>query len=149
MGTRADFYIKTGTELEWIGSVSWDGYDVHECQRADTSATSVRKADSEKDFRHALEVYFNERDDVRLAENGWPWPWEDSCTTDMSYVFDTQLGKTRCFSWGKELKPFDPNMEPEERDDEHDEAELPSDFKWPDMSEIAKVTDAGFIIISS
>lgn len=148
MGTRADFYIKTGTELQWIGSVSWDGYDVYECQRTDFHATSVREATSEGDFRDALSKYFNSRDDVRLAENGWPWPWENSCTTDMAYVFDTELGKTRCFSWGNEIPPFDPNKAPEEYDEESDGASLPSDFEWPDMSDLAKVTDAGFIIIS-
>ncbi len=144
MGTRADFYIKRENEIKWLGSVAWDGYDIHEMEELDShtsaqnmSCWKVKQAKTEEEFQLAVNNYFSLRDDARLAEDGWPWPWEDSNTTDRAYVFDKD--KVRFFAWGDEYTGLlngdgDPVMEQ-------------PDFEWPDMKDIQNVTDGGFIIL--
>lgn len=85
MGTRADFYVKSGDELEWLGSIAWDGYP-------GGIDAPVLEAQSETDFRAALSTFAAERDDWTAPEKGWPWPWDDSDTTDYAYVFVPGVG---------------------------------------------------------
>lgn len=80
MGTRADFYAGKGPEAEWLGSIAWDGY------RSGVSGY-VLKAKTEKDYRKAVEVFLKSRDDATWPKDGWPWPWNDSGTSDCSYWF--------------------------------------------------------------
>lgn len=80
MGTRADFYVGKGAEAEWIGSIGWDGY------RGGID-DAVLTAHSEKEYRAAVAKFFADRDDVTLPDQGWPWPWDDSGTSDCSYWF--------------------------------------------------------------
>ena len=135
MGTRADFYIRKDGALKWLGSVALDGYDVDEAE--ETWATrndrgracwALKNVETESDFTAALQFYFEMRDDVTdPVEHGWPWPWEDSRTTDYAYVFEGN--KLRRFAWGKEIIPGD------------DESERPEpDGGWPDMTNIQDVT---------
>lgn len=85
MGTRADFYVGKGKDAEWIGSIAWDGY------RSGINQ-AVLEAKSDEAFRHAVAVFFVDRDDVTLPARGWPWPWDTSATTDCSYwFFDGQV----------------------------------------------------------
>ena len=106
MGTRADFYIGIGAGAEWLGSIAWDGYP-------EGIDELILHAKSEKGYLLALDEFFKARDDVTLPENGWPWPWEDSHTTDYAYCF---VGQTvQAYRLGK--GPFDPTDEPEELDD--------------------------------
>lgn len=77
MGTRADFYIAKSDELEWLGSIAWDGYAIDH----------VALASTEEQYRQSLEEFFAGRDDVTRPEQGWPWPWDTSGTTDYGYVF--------------------------------------------------------------
>lgn len=85
MGTRADFYVGKGKDAEWIGSIAWDGY-------REGIPDAVLGAKTELMFRSELERFFVERDDVTLPEQGWPWPWDCSDTTDCSYwFFDGQV----------------------------------------------------------
>jgi hypothetical protein len=89
MGTRADFYIKEGKKLEqkdWIGSIAWDGYP-------SGIDTAIKEARSSDDFKKAIAKLFKEREDVTLPEEGWPWPWDDSGTTDYAYVFNSKSSK--------------------------------------------------------
>jgi hypothetical protein len=147
MGTRADFYIKRDAALEWLGSVAWDGYDVQEMTQGNSdesernkSCWNVKNATTEDEFKQAVEAYFSHRDDVRLPTEGWPWPWNDSRTTDRAYVLDH--GKVRIFGFGGEYAG--------ERDEEGDEVRREkheTDFEWPDMSDAKNVTDGGFIIM--
>jgi hypothetical protein len=144
MGTRADFYVRKGADLEWIGSVAWDGYDIAEMteeaalkSERNRSCAAVKLAKTEPEFRNAVTLYFSHREDVVLPEDGWPWPWEDSLTTDMAYVFDGD--RTRVFPWGGKYAA-------EEGDDSG--GDIP-DFEWPNMKEIMNVKDAGFIIIGA
>ena len=81
MGTRADFYVGRGEKAEWIGSIAWDGYP-------DGMPDSLLAATSTEGYLQEVTDFFKERDDVTLPEDGWPWPWDDSGTTDYSYTLD-------------------------------------------------------------
>jgi len=78
MGTRADFYIGDGPDMEWLGSISWDGYP-------DGIPIDVMRSTSVAVYQANVERMFAERDDVRRPAEGWPWPWDDSQTTDYAY----------------------------------------------------------------
>jgi hypothetical protein len=80
MGTRADFYVGRDQDAEWIGSIAWDGY-------REGIPEAVLKAESEEAFRAAVANFASERDDWTSPDQGWPWPWNDSGTTDCSYWF--------------------------------------------------------------
>jgi hypothetical protein len=93
MGTRADFYVGnlirvddknlTLSKSEWLGSIAWDGmpYGEH------VPATLLRKK-RESTFRLAVEEHFKSVDHSTRPEQGWPWPWANSQTTDWAYIFD-------------------------------------------------------------
>lgn len=81
MGTRADFYVGRGEDAEWLGSIAWDGYP-------DGLPAYLRAARSEQQFRTEVRVFSRTRDDWTAPEDGWPWPWDDSNTTDYAYAFD-------------------------------------------------------------
>lgn len=91
MGTRADFYVGRGESAEWLGSIAWDGYP-------DGIDDALLVAATEADFRAALAAFFVGRDDVTMPEAGWPWPWEDSGTTEYAYSFHD--GAVRISSFG-------------------------------------------------
>lgn len=82
MGTRADFYVGRGEQAEWIGSIAWDGYP------EGLRDTAILTAPSEQDFRAAVSAELAKRDDATTPDRGWPWPWENSHTTDYAYAFD-------------------------------------------------------------
>lgn len=107
MGTRADFYIGTGKDAEWLGSVAFDGYEW-----ADETAVyhPIRLATTEAAYREAITELLKSRDDATVPEQGYPWPWKTSRTTDYAYYFqDGEL------AW-------------DDRDD------------WPDMTDRQNVT---------
>lgn len=81
MGTRADFYVGVDKKAKWLGSIAWDGYP-------EGIDKAVLRAKTIKDFKDALKKFFAGRDDVTLPKDGWPWPWNDSGTTDCVYAFD-------------------------------------------------------------
>jgi hypothetical protein len=80
MGTRADFYVGKGKDAEWLGSIAWDGY------RAGID-TAVLQATDEATFREAVSAFAGSRRDWTSPDDGWPWPWDDSGTSDCSYWF--------------------------------------------------------------
>ncbi len=96
MGTRADFYVGIGPEAEWLGSISHDGYP-------DGTPTRVLGVRSEDDFRSAVETILSDSGitSTRPAE-GWPWPWDDSRTTDYAYAWVDDMVKLSSFGtrWG-------------------------------------------------
>lgn len=99
MGTRADFYIGRGEQAEWIGSIAGDGH-------ADGSRTEKAfKATTESAFRAAV-AKLAEEDDFTRPEDGWPWPWKTSRTTDYAYAFEGDRVYTSCFGsmWISEPK---------------------------------------------
>jgi hypothetical protein len=57
------------------------------------------KARDRRAFRKAVKEFFAGRDDATLPEQGWPWPWEDSRTSDHAYAYDE--GKVWVSSFGR------------------------------------------------
>lgn len=94
MGTRADFYVGRGADAEWLGSIAWDGYPDDD----DISALLKKKAPTS--FRKAVKAFLTKREDATLPAQGWPWPWEDSRTTDYAYAFDDGKVWASCFGYG-------------------------------------------------
>lgn len=81
MGTRADFYVETKKGLEYLGSIGWDG-------GPNGMDFGVLHADSAKEYKDAVIKFLNSREDASLPKrDGWPWPWENSNTTDYAYIF--------------------------------------------------------------
>lgn len=130
MGTRADFYVGRGKDAEWLGSIAWDGYpagltpDSHNAtKKEDIPNTPVLIAKTEGEYRFAVNTLLASREDATRPEQGWPWPWNNSATTDYAYAFDdgqvwgTQFGK----GWWPAI------AEPKEHDDE-------ANVEFPDMS---------------
>jgi len=113
MGTRADFYVGVGVNAEWLGSVAWDGYEWQEQLEC-----PLMQATTEEQFREAVKDIAAKRKDWTSPDQGWPWPWDNSFTSDRTYAFTD--GKTKDFYWGKEL--------PKEED-----GELIKTVEWPDM----------------
>lgn len=126
MGTRADFYIGRGTEAEWLGSIAWDGYP-------DGLPEYLLRMDKPENFRAGVEQFIEGREDGTKPEQGWPWPWNDSRTTDFAYAFDG--GKVWASGFGSEW--FDPTQ-PQPEEEEGDESERSAVF--PDMKGRKAVT---------
>jgi len=133
MGTRADFYIKKQNKMKWLGSIAWDGMP----KRIDPE---VLNSTSQQDFIVKLGEFFNKRDDATLPKDGWPWPWNDSNTTDYAYIFENNKVMASCF--GEPL--FDPLLpEPETNI-------IGEIINFPNMSKKKKVTfgkRSGLIVI--
>lgn len=125
MGTRADFYYGRGDNAQWLGSIAWDGYP-------DGIDDAILKANTPEDYRAALVAFFAKRDDVTLPEDGWPWPWTDSHTTDYAYAFDGGKVWACPFGYGW-LDPLQP--QPEE-----DSFHKSKTVAFPDMTERQNVT---------
>lgn len=102
MGTRADLYVGRGESAEWLGSITWDGYP-------SGIDTPVLTASTEQEYRAEVAEFFATRDDVTLASEFWPWPWEDSRTTDYAYAFEG--GKVFASSFGYGWFEVDPDVE--------------------------------------
>jgi hypothetical protein len=124
MGTRADFYIGRGKDAKWLGSIAWDGMPEHipaNLLNSKTKTTFIKRL-------KALET----RDDWTSPFMGWPWPWDNSQTTDYAYAFDA--GTVWASSFGHAW--FDPlGPESDDADDEDFGKE-----EFPNMAEGAKVT---------
>lgn len=80
MGTRADFYSGLGESAEYLGSIAWDGYP-------DGLPKELRSASSDAEWRRIVLAELMARDDATAPVDGWPWPWDDSRTTDYAYTF--------------------------------------------------------------
>lgn len=83
MGTRADFYVGRGADAVWLGSVAYDGYPDGFRRWPD-----LFKAEVQEDWTERVRAMLKERRDATTPDHGWPWPWEDSNTTDYAYAFD-------------------------------------------------------------
>lgn len=81
VGTRADYYAACrGKPPEWLGSTAWDGTPETILPHL---APCTKKYYFLKNLKHLLES----RDDSTMPNQGWPWPWEDSKTTDYTYMY--------------------------------------------------------------
>lgn len=144
MGTRADFYIKKAdqTELVWLASIAWDGYP------SGIDSPEVLKATTEEEYIKLLTEFLRPREDVTLPENGWPWPWDNSKTTDWAYCFHEGKVYGNCFGCGW----IDPIAE-DQNTDENEDYEPPVLWQhaYPDMKSIKNVRmdkGSGIILIS-
>ena len=138
MGTRADFYVGIGKESEWIGSIAWDGYP-----DGTPDSHGIFKAKTELEFREFV-LAMIKKEEGTTPDMGWPWPWEDSLTTDYAYAWN---GKDVRASCGREW--FDPLKEPDEEDDDY---KLPKTAVFPNMRDKQNVTlgpRSGLIAIKS
>lgn len=91
MGTRADFYVGRNPEtMEWLGSIAWDGYP-------DGIESALLRANHEPAYRAEVEAFLSKRKDATRPEQGWPWPWDNSHTTDFSYTYDEEKVWASCF----------------------------------------------------
>lgn len=125
MGTRADFYVGRGEKAEWLGSIAWDG-------NPEPYVKDGLFADGdEAEWRARVSAFLATRDDATVPSDGWPWPWEDSRTTDYAYALDGGSVWGSCFGskWFKanETKP------------EHDDGS-PQDVVFPNMKDKQNVT---------
>lgn len=113
MGTRADFYVGKGKNAEWLGSIAYDGYP-------DGIPEGLLRAISEKGYREEVAGALV-GEEATLPEDGWPWPWEDSRTTDYAYAFFD--GKVLASNFGRAW--FDP-LRPETNTGEKKEVVFPN-----------------------
>ncbi len=133
MGTRADFYVGNGASAEWLGSIAWDGYP-------DAISDDVLKAKTECAFREAVEAFLAPRDDTTRPADGWPWPWNDSGTTDYAYaLFD---GGVKASSFGRNW--YEPVLaaaiEDDDEREEYEENGIGFAPEFPDMTSRKSVT---------
>lgn len=140
MGTRADFYVGRGAEAEWLGSIAWDG---HPGSIFTTGDIDLPPAVDELVWRELVAEYLARREDATLPEQGWPWPWENSRTTDYAYAFEG--GDIYGSSFGHEW--FDVR-EPEPEDDSGVKVAV-----FPDMTAHQNVKfggpGSGLIVVSA
>jgi hypothetical protein len=126
MGTRADFYVGRGEKAEWIGSIAWDGYPTG-LTPSSTLASNPQElpifaARTEEEFKKAVSEFFEPRDDVTLPERGWPWPWDDSHTTDYAYMFEN--GQVFVSNFGSKWVTLEEYMEFQETYQKWDNGEI-------------------------
>lgn len=132
MGTRADFYVGEGVEAEWLGSIAWDGY-------LSGIPKEVLGAKTEAEWRERVEEFFAGRrnGDATRAADGWPWPWEDSCTTDCAYSFVG--GEVRATTWGGALVSIEQARSYEDSEDGWPDGK----GEWPNMKSRASLAAPG------
>jgi hypothetical protein len=129
MGTRADFYVGRGKDAEWIGSQALDGY-------RDGINPQILGCTSEAAFRHAVADFLAKSRYSTTPDQGWPWPWDTSATSDCSYWhFDDKTWDDHCGVY----VPCDEKAP--ETDEEYDEwIKGRQRIEFPDMSSKKNVT---------
>jgi len=154
MGTRADFYIKNESSLEWLGSIAWNGQEIDNVAKAQTSI----------EYKFLVNSFLHNRNDATFPADGWPWSWNNSKLTDCCYVFIPgkwpNLGKVwknidRIGSHEDHTSPllFVPIDHKDEYNDKYDRIVPTSVLRMcvPDMSNVRNVTfgpRSGVIVIS-
>jgi len=133
MGTRADFYVGIGKSAEWLGSIAFDG-----CPEGIADYLFI--APTERAFRAKVAGFIASKNHGTTPDMGWPWPWEDSRTTDYAYAWTGDGVRAWCFGHAvpedvlKARRAADYDYAPD-GDDWHD---APQD-EFPDMSERTNV----------
>lgn len=126
MGTRADFYIGKGKEAKWVGSIAWDGYP----EGIDREILSSK---TEEEYMSTVSSFLSNREDATLPEQGWPWPWTNSLTTDFSYWFFNDMVYASCF--GRALyDPLAPLPEDYDEDAEDPRFSGEKELECPEFS---------------
>lgn len=70
----------------WLGSQAYDGYP--EKSIVDLIRKTERSKHPHRRWRKLVREHLAELDHATFPDEGWPWPWEDSRTTDYAYAFD-------------------------------------------------------------
>ena len=137
MGTRADFYVGRDVDsMEWIGSIPMNGYPT-----GHPRAYLAPKM-TETEFRAAVAAMVAAHCGTR-PDQGWPWPWSDSTTTDRQYLWDG--GEVWVTAWGHHEVRFTGNELPPDHCDG-------SEREWPDMTHVQTVVlgpRSGLIILTA
>lgn len=151
MGTRVDLYIGRGAEAEWLGSYPFDGYPRGVFGDAyDNGQIFTDKPLTEQFWRNWVRSFLAQHQGRSTTPDmGWPWPWEDSGTTDYAYAWDPADGVVYGSNFGRawfRVDPLDENWG--ERLDDDESAE--SGAVFPDMTTRKNVTygpRSGLIIL--
>lgn len=88
MGTRVDFYVGRGEQAEWLGSYPFDGNP--EGVFGDNPDVLGTPPATEQQWREWVTEFLggDNADIATLPEDGWPWPWANSQSTDYAYAWD-------------------------------------------------------------
>ena len=96
MGTRADYYLGRDPEtMVWLGSTAWDGNP--EAVFGDTPPVITERAEWLEWIANHVMI----RSDYTNPERGWPWPWDDSGTTDYAYAWCPRTGEIYVSNYGR------------------------------------------------
>lgn len=124
MGTRADFSVGRGETAEWLGSIAYDGYPT------DGHPAILRGLETEETYREQVARLLGALHHATRPAQGWPWPWENSQTTDYAYAWDAGVVYVTCFGHGWQVLREDLDDWPD------DDAKVP----FPDMTARQRVT---------
>lgn len=147
MGTRADFYVGKGKDAEWLGSIAWDG---------DPNGTpgeyGLLSATDESYYRSEVARMLDSESDTTKPERGWPWPWNDSHTSDYGYAFfDGAVWYSVGYPVDRWWRYLDGQPPSEEQDDYKPKMMQLERCEFPDMSARKNVrfdSSSGLVIIS-
>lgn len=144
MGTRADFYLGRGVNAEWLGSLATDAYPLN------PALIWLFEAKNADEFKQSLRERMAGNESFTSPEQGWPWAWNTSHTTDYAYAFDE--GQVWVSFFGTQWHSIDMHREPNRGDlgSAEDTPDMPSDA-FPDMSErreMAFGTRSGFLLVA-
>jgi len=94
MGTKADFYVGTGNDMEWLGSIFNEG-DVT------SIPLNILIQINQVMFEELILEFLQNHDSVISdREDKWNHPWADSRLTDYTYMFDTAREKVVMYQSG-------------------------------------------------
>ncbi|HEY4024270.1 MAG TPA: hypothetical protein VGM75_36680 [Pseudonocardiaceae bacterium] len=90
MGTRSDFYVGTGTDAEWIGSLQFGCHP--DALLKDWYGHAALTARTHNAYREAVDQLLftwavNGLGAAHRARYGWPWPWNTSHCNDWVLTF--------------------------------------------------------------
>lgn len=167
MGTRADFYIGKRSDLqnvEWLGSIAWDGYpdgnpsllnrtEHLESQYIGYGHSDFSIEEYENNYmKNLMDLQKECHDEFTTPENGWPWPWDSSRTTDYAYLFDREDGKVYISGFGSEFYTFEQSEDEDFMEEFYENRGNEDKVKWPKMdtsSPAVGSNKSGVITISS
>lgn len=135
MGTRCDFYVSKENEIIWLGSYGWDGYPEGVAKEID-----LQNCNTESEFKDKVNKFLSDNNGI-FPKDGWPWPWNDSKTTDFHYIFhDSKVFVSNYSSKYIELNKYLDNLKAiNEEDDSVDQLYDEVVFNLPNMKDQQKV----------
>lgn len=128
--------MKEDGSLEWVGSYGWDGYPGGVPKKM-----GLLTVKNETDYRANILEFLEEHDGYIADKHGWPWPWDNSGTTDYYYIFHEGRVLVSCFDWLVEINDYMKHADSiaDEDGDVIERIVVDIAFTLPDMSVIKKV----------